>query len=214
MGESAGVRSIDAIKEFREVLCRFGDDSKNALGAVDMEIRRALDWLEHEQPFHWQKEIKRRNLEMSDARTALHRKNLSAASGYVPDVSVEKEAIRVAKHRLEEAEQKLQKTRRWVPVLQHAIAEYQGQARPLGDMLGVDLERALALLDRMVMALEGYVSTAPPSAYRRNSSGPSSSMANADGEAPPEGPEPETPEAAEDAESSEPTPGPDGPPAP
>src|SRR5438309_1821072 len=71
MSQGARVTSIDAIKKFRSNLASFGDDARNALGAVEMEIRRTVDWLLHDQPAYWKAEIKRRHQNLSDAQAAL-----------------------------------------------------------------------------------------------------------------------------------------------
>jgi hypothetical protein len=174
MAESARVHSIETIKDFRAVLCEFGEEVQQALGAVDMEIRRATEWLKHDRLMYWQREIRRRDQQLAQAKSDLHRKNLSRAAGYVPDVSEQKEALRLAQHRLREAELKVEKVRKWAPALQHAVSEYQGQARPLGDMMAGELAQSLALLDRMADALDAYVSMAPPTASRRDPAGSAS----------------------------------------
>lgn len=175
MAESARVHSIEGIQDFRASLCEFGEEVQHALGAVDMEIRRASDWLRHDRLMYWQREVRRRDQEIAQARSDLHRKNLSRASGYVPDVSEQKEALRIAQHRMREAELKVERVRKWGPAFQHAVAEYQGQARPLGDMMTGDLAKALALLDRMLAALDAYVTMAPPPSARREAAGAGSS---------------------------------------
>jgi hypothetical protein len=177
MAETARVHSIEAIKDFREAFLQFGEDVQHALGAVDMEIRRAVEWLQHDRLMYWQREIRRSNQEIAQARADLHRKNLSRTEGYVPDVSEQKEALRVAQNRMREAELKVERVRKWIPNFQHAVAEYHGQARPLGDMMSGELARSLALLDRMLTALDAYVTTAPPPSSRRDASGVASSAA-------------------------------------
>jgi len=76
----------------------------------------------------------------------------------------QKEAVRNAQRRLEEAEQKLATVKRWVPVLEHAIAEYHATSQPLGDRLTGSLVNSLTLLDRVVGSLESYLATQAPSA--------------------------------------------------
>jgi len=164
MAESARVQSIDAIRRFRELLAEFADGAGSALAAVDAENRRAREWLENELPRHWKNQVQLWDRRMAEARSALHRKNLQRTDGFVPDVTEEKEALRIAKHRLEEAQKKLDQIRRWVPQLQHATSEYTGRSRPLADAAGPDMARSLERLDRMVAALDAYVSAAPPRA--------------------------------------------------
>ena len=44
-----------------------------------------------------------------------------------------------------------------VPILQHAISEYHSHSQPIGDRLSGPFENSLALLDRMVAALDAYM---------------------------------------------------------
>lgn len=162
MAEQARVQSIEALTRFRAAVAEFGDGARNALGGIDIELRRVRDWLEHEQPRYWKGQIKLWDQRMVEARAALHRKNIQRTEGFIPDVSQEKEALRLCKKRIEQAERKLASIRRWVPQFQHALAEYQGRTRNLSDASSIDIARMLAMLDRMITALEAYVSTAPP----------------------------------------------------
>ena len=162
MSQGARVTSIDAIKKFRSDLASFGDDARNALGAVEMEIRRTVDWLLHDQPAYWKAEIKRRHQNLSDAQAALFKKKLSSGDREA-NLSEQKEAIRLAKRRLEEAEEKLATTRRWLPAFRRALDEYHGPARQLAGFLEGEQPRALALLEHKIDSLEEYVRlTAPP----------------------------------------------------
>ena len=162
MADQARVNSIEALRQFRAALAEFADGARNALGGIDIELRRVREWLEHEQPRYWKHQIKVWDERMAEARSSLHRKNLQRTDGFVPDVSQEKEALRLCKQRMEEAERKLATIRRWVPQLQHAFSEFRGRTRPLADAASVDIGRMLAMLDRMIASLEGYVSTPPP----------------------------------------------------
>jgi hypothetical protein len=163
MADAANVLSVDALKDFRASWVSFAEDARNALMDVDFDLRRTVDWLTHDQRLYWQAEIKRRNQELSQARTELHRKKLSAMQGSHPDTVAEEKALRLAKTRLEEAEDKLEAVRAWIPELQHAAQEYRSHSQPLGDMLEGEVKNALALLDRMIDALESYLSLHAPS---------------------------------------------------
>ena len=157
MSETARVKSVDALREFREALLTFIDDARNALTSVDMENRRITDWVNNTQKFYWINEVKRRREKANEIRGELHRRKLSGGGE-----TEAKEAVRIANARLREAEEKVEIVRKAAPVLQHAIDEYLGQARPLGDMLTGDLEKALAKLENMATALERYLATSLP----------------------------------------------------
>ncbi len=162
MAERARVESIDSLRDFRIALVEFADSVQRILEGVESENRKVRDWLEHEQPRYWKRQIQVWNQRLGEARSALHRKNLQRSDGFIPDVSQEKEALRIAKNRLEESEQKLASIRRWVPQLQHALSDYHGNTRGLNDFSSNGVERMLAMLDKMIESLEAYVSLAPP----------------------------------------------------
>ena len=157
MAESANVGSIEAIREFRDALANFIDDARNALTSVDMENRRLNEWVKNTQRLYWINEVKRRREKMNEIRGELHRRKLSGAGD-----TEAKEAVRIATARLRVAEEKVEIVKKAAPILQHAIDEYLGLSRPLGDMLSGELEHCMALLDRMAEALEDYIRVSAP----------------------------------------------------
>jgi hypothetical protein len=159
----ASVRSIDALREFRAALIEFAEDALGALGAADMEARRTVHWVTHEQRLYWQQELKRRKERLSQAHSELARKKLGASSGNTPRYTEQLEQQKKARASLEEAERRAELLRRWEPRLQQAVLEYKGRAGRLTDLIGGDLPRSLALLDRIIEALDAYAQVAPPS---------------------------------------------------
>jgi len=158
----ANVRSVDALKDFKNALIAYAEEARNALSGVDMDVRRTRDWLERDQLMYWQTQVKKRNEQVSQARADLFRRQISQSGDNSVSDSDQKEALRLAIMRLRQAEEKLEKVRRWGPVLQHAISEYNSAARPLGDRLAGDLVSSLALLDRMVASLDAYMALKAP----------------------------------------------------
>jgi hypothetical protein len=163
MSQSANVRSIQAIRDFKAALATFAEDARNALSSSEMEVRRTRDWLNRDQLVYWQTQVKRRNEELSMARTELHRRRLSQQGSDAISDTEQKENLRIAQRRVTEAEEKVKLVKKWVPVLEHAIAEYHSTSQPLGDRLTGALVNSLSLLGRMINTLESYVATAPPS---------------------------------------------------
>ncbi len=156
------VSSIDVLRGVREAFLLFADDARNSLGSMESEVRRAIDWLTHDQRLYWQGEVKRRTELLSSAKAELSRKHLGLAPGEQPHDSEQREAVRDAKKRLEEAEEKVENVNRWLPVVERAVMEYESQARPFSDMVEFDVERSVEMLDRMIVALEEYLRLAPP----------------------------------------------------
>jgi hypothetical protein len=164
MNRSANVRSLQAIRDFKVAMANFGDDGRNALSSVEMEIRRTRDWLQREQYSYWQTQVKRRTEEVSIARTELHRRRISQQGSDSVSDTEQKENLRLAQRRLDEAERKVALIKKWIPVLDNAIAEYHSAAQPLGDRLTGTFVSSIALLERMVVSIESYLTLAAPEA--------------------------------------------------
>src|ERR1700692_4008527 len=118
MAESAKVGSIDGIRQFRQALGTFIEDTRNALTAVEMENRRINEWVKNTQRLYWINEVKRRREKMNEIRGELHRRKLSGAGD-----TEAKEQVRIANARLRVAEEKVEVAKKAAPVLQHAIDE-------------------------------------------------------------------------------------------
>ena len=165
MALPVNVRNIDVLRSVREAFILFSEDSKHAMDSMESEIRRCIDWLTHDQRIHWQNEVKRRIEKLSSAKAELHRKQISQKSGVKHDTE-QREAIREAKERLEEAQDKVENIHKWLPLVEQAVMEYNGQARPFADLLEFEVERSIELLDRMINALDEYVRIQPPETHR------------------------------------------------
>jgi hypothetical protein len=158
----ANIRSIEALRAFKHALITFSEDARNALTSVEMEVRRTRNWLERDQIAFWKGQIKKSQELLQQAKADLYRRQLSQQNSESVSDAEQKEAVRKAKRRLEEAEAKFEKCRKWAPVLEHAIAEYHSQSQPLGDRLAGGLVQSIALLDRMINAIDEYLAMSPP----------------------------------------------------
>ncbi|HEY5311701.1 MAG TPA: hypothetical protein VIK18_04255 [Pirellulales bacterium] len=158
---SANVRSIHMLHEFRAAMVSFREDSAQALGAVEVEIRRMVDWLTHDQLKYWQVEIRRREDVVGECRADLNRCLMSTASEGVPSCSDQKKALEKAKRRLTEAQEKLEKVKQWSRVVEQEVSEYRGPAQSLSNLLDAGVPQALAMLDRKIAILEAYADMLP-----------------------------------------------------
>src|SRR5947209_15910259 len=139
MSQGANVRSVDAIRDFKIALINFAEDAKNGLGATEMEIRQVRNWLTRDQLSYWQSQVKRGQERVSMARTELHRRQLSQSNSDAISDTDQKEALRDAQRKLREAEEKVERIKRWVPVLENAVRDYSSPSQPLGHRLSRSL---------------------------------------------------------------------------
>jgi hypothetical protein len=161
MGLSARVTSIETVEKFRNALCEFAKEAKDSLGAAEMQIRRTFDWIA-ERLKHWQHEVRVRQEEVVRAKIELESRKFANRSGKGPGFTDQEKACRKAQARLKEAEEKVAACRRYQPILEHAVREYQGPTRQLSSSLDLDLIHSIALLDQKLLALEAYLNLAPP----------------------------------------------------
>lgn len=158
----AEVHSIDALRDLRAALAVYGEDVLAALGAADAEIRRTVQWLQQDRPYFWQEQIKRRRERVATAKADLFRLRLQKTPEHHPSLAEPKERLRLAEAALQDAERRLMLTRKWQPALQQAVIEYHGAVQRLKDAASADVPRAMALLTRIVEALEAYLQVQPP----------------------------------------------------
>jgi hypothetical protein len=158
---SADVRSIAAVVDWRADLTNYGDSLAEAMAGVDLEIRRAQDWLE-EQLALWKRAVRDCEEEVTRAKAELAQRKFPTWDGREPDCTVQERALRRARARLEHAEEKVETCRRWIARLPKMIDEmFTGPSRRLKSMLESDLSNALAELSRRITSLESYAGLRP-----------------------------------------------------
>jgi hypothetical protein len=157
--QPARVTSIDALRDFRAALATFRAEALDALTANDLDVRRAGDWLA-EQRRGWQKAVRDFQDEVTHCKAELFRRQTVLPGERVPDCTQQIKALRLAQQKLEHAEERVRACRRWEPLLQRAVDEYQGPARQLGGLLDGELPKSAALLDRLIDSLDAYVAVA------------------------------------------------------
>ena len=158
---AADVRSIAAVIDWRADLTNYGDLLADAMAGVDLEIRRAYDWLD-EQLAQWRRAIRACEEDVVRAKAELSQRSFPTWDGREPDCTVQEKNLRLAKARLEHAEDKVDTVRRWIGRLPKIIDEvFTGPSRRLKSMLEADLPNALTELARRIAALETYASLRP-----------------------------------------------------
>ena len=157
MGRLAKVTSIDVIEHFAAALKGFGEDAKTALDGVDMELRRALNWIQREQKDFWTQRIRRGWDEVNIARKELERKMMFYPGDDRPSCHDERLALEAAKRRLQLAQQKLEAVKHWSHRAEREVNEYIGAVQQLRRWMEFDLPQGQADLARMARALEDYV---------------------------------------------------------
>jgi hypothetical protein len=163
MNQSANVSSIDSIGRVKLALQTFEQSAGDALTAVEMQIRRAIDWLEGDQAGYWQNRIRRGQDQVSEAKLTLERCMMFADEGQRAACDVEKKDLEKAKRRLALAEEKLEAVRRWSRAIGREAAEYEAGVSALRTWLEADCPKSIASLERMIKSLDAYLGLQAPS---------------------------------------------------
>ena len=159
MAGPARVQNIDALRALKAALFKFAESSDAALADADAEMRRTLTWLESEQPTYWQSQLRKRTEIVARCRDAVRQKKLfKDSSGRTPSAAEEEKALAIAQRRLAEAQQRFEATRKWSRKLAKEIELYRGSVQRFQTTVEQDIPTAAAKLDRIVAALEAYMS--------------------------------------------------------
>ncbi len=160
---TAHVQSVPALVDFLNALTIYVAESKQGLMAMNMEIRRAVDWVAVDRAQYWKGEIRRAMDAVARAKDDLHNARIfKRMDDYVPSCIDEKKALQRAQQRLETAERKAEAVQRWGRAIQHELNEFTGRMAQFSMMLDADLPKAVASLERVLDALDRYTSMSGP----------------------------------------------------
>jgi hypothetical protein len=156
MNSSANVQSFDAVIAVRASLVAFGDQVEQALSMVDLEMRRLLDWLEHDRPRFWRTQLRMARDEVTAARAALHRCLMYPIGDERPSCREEKATLKLAEARLRYCEEKAERLKHWTREIRHEMFEYDGRIRQLTELVEYDAPLAIGILTKLLTHLEEY----------------------------------------------------------
>ena len=163
MGRFARVTSIGVLQTTAAALQRFRGEAASVLEDLEIEVRRASEWIHHDRKDYWTHELRRSQDAVSEARNQLQQARISRRTeGHEPACIDEQRALDRAKRRLEIAEQKVRAVKQWTMAIDRAMDEFQANRTRFATWLDTDLLKAVAALDRMSQSLESYVSLATP----------------------------------------------------
>jgi hypothetical protein len=135
-----------------------------ALEGLDMDLRRALEWIHVDRREHWNGEVRRGWDRITQARIQLQQaRTVRRVGDHEPACPDEKKALDRAKRRLETAQAKIEAVRRCARAIDEAVNDYRGARMPLAAWLESEAPKAIASLHRMMDNLETYVAMQAPS---------------------------------------------------
>jgi hypothetical protein len=163
MSGSARVTSIGVLRTTADAVQRFRGEASGALDDLDIELRRALEWIQYDRKEYWMQELRRSTEGLSQAKIQLQQAQVSRrVADHEPACVDEKRAIERAKRRLEIATQKIEAVKHWTRTIEAALDEFQRVRTKFRLWLDADFLKAAVVLNRMSETLQHYVALEVP----------------------------------------------------
>jgi hypothetical protein len=137
-------------------LISFVDQAEQALATLEVEMRRMLDWLEHDRPAYWKRQIRHAVDDVNEAQAVLRHKLMFPIGDQQPSCRAERAALKRTQERLAYCQQKAEKIKHWVKVVRQEMFEYEGRISQLSRLVEVDGPYAIGVLDRIKHHIEEY----------------------------------------------------------
>ncbi len=153
MSEKAQVSSIDALKAFRTNLIVYVSKARPTVEEVSGEITRIKTWLERDQRFYWENEVRKRTKEVERTQAAVFGSKLSNSRGAG---MAEQMAYRKAKAGLDAAAEKLRRVKQWDRDFENRVAPLVKQLEKVHTVLSLDLTQAIVYLAEVTRTLDAY----------------------------------------------------------
>jgi len=145
----------------RAALVAFRDEVEQALAMIDIEMRRVIDWLEHDRPTYWRKQVHVAHDAVTEARASLHRCLMYPINDERPSCYEERAELKKAEARLAYCNEKSERLRHWIREIRHESFEYEGRISQLKEIAEIDVPEATAVLARLLVRLHEYQAIRP-----------------------------------------------------
>jgi len=163
MSGQADVKSIDTLAFVKAAVATFAHETGQAISEVELEGRRAVEYLTMERAAHWKAEVRRGGEQVNQAIKDLeYCRAFKKVGDGQPACVEEKKKLEKARARLAYAEQKAEAVRRWTPLVQQQFRETCVKLVHFREVVDVKCPRAMAALERMLKALDAYRDVSAP----------------------------------------------------
>jgi len=153
MAIQAKVTSLEALELLRSRLIVFATKARRSLGDVGDEVGRMRQWLQQEQRFRWETEIRQRTKKLEMAESEF----LSAKlAGHKEALIVRQAKVRQCKESLAEAQGKLRMVKQWAVRYDSVADPIYKRLDDLRQFLEFDIPKATAYLLNTQKTLESY----------------------------------------------------------
>jgi len=163
MSTQADVKSLDTLAFVKAALAAYAHESGQAIDEVELEGRKAVEYITVDQAAFWKGEVRRCNDLVNQAIKDLeHCRAFKKVGDNQPSCAEEKKNLEKARAKLANAEQKAEAVRRWTPVVLQQFRETCVRLVHFREVVDVDCPRAIARVEQMLKALEAYGQVSSP----------------------------------------------------
>lgn len=163
MSTQADVKSLDTLSFVKAALASYAHETGQAIAEVELEGRRAVDYITVDMAAHWKAEVRRCNDLVNHAIKDLeHCKAFKKVGDNTPSCVEEKKNLEKARAKLANAERKAEAVRRWTPVVLQQFRETCVRLVHFREVIDVDCPKAIARVERMLKSLDAYREMSSP----------------------------------------------------
>ena len=159
---SVQVRDIEQLRRFKAAMIEFREELTAVLQMLMLEVQKTQDWVEHEQPPYWKRQVQQSFDRVSAARVALNTCLTRTVAGRRPSCIEEKQAMIAAKNRLQFCQDQVQRVRHWGIKTRHEADEFRARLSALGRLVDNHLPQAITHLEQTSRTLEIYAEVGRP----------------------------------------------------
>lgn len=157
MPEAANVRTSESIEMVKAALVNFIVQVEEGLEEMEGEMRRTLDWLEHDRPRYWKERVRLSWDGVAKAKSELHRCLMYPIGPQErPSCSEERAALRRAEAYRTHCEEKAERLKHWIREIRHELFEYEGRITKLKETVATETPGAVAALERILQRIAEY----------------------------------------------------------
>ncbi|MCY2992874.1 MAG: hypothetical protein NTY19_34085 [Planctomycetota bacterium] len=156
MAQGAKITSTETVRLFKVAMQEYETQVRDTVTQLELELRRAVDWIEHDRLRYWTHESRAASDALAEARRALERVELAIRPEDKRSAYEKKLAFDHAKQRLRNAEQKSRAVRKWRLTIRQEADMFLGHLNRLTNYLDTEFPRAVATLERLAQALDKY----------------------------------------------------------
>lgn len=172
MAGPAHIQNTDAIEAVRTALAKFAHQVGDGLTELEAEMRRMLDWLEHDRPRYWKNAVRQAWDGVELAKQNLHRCLMYPIGDERPSCTEERQALKQAEARLAYCQEKSERLKGWCRDLRHELFEYEGRMAQLKEITEIDVAQSVALLGKILDRVAEYHLLAAPNQRSGQLGGP------------------------------------------